>query len=89
MEIKLVSCSTEMSMIFIMLINVKIPTIVDILTFIYLSCFWSGNDKGQGGAGFLLAEKWIEKVFNIQRFSDRIILIRLIIGKEVYTFNSV
>ena len=51
--------------------------------------FWSGNDKGQGGAGFLLAEKWIEKVFNVQRFSDRIILIRLIIGKGVYTFISV
>ena len=30
-----------------------------------------------------------EKVFNVQRFSDRIILIRLIIGKGVYTFISV
>ena len=72
-----------------MLINVKIPIIVDIFTFIYLSCFWSGNDKGQGCEGFLLAEKWIEKVFNVQLFSDRIIFIRLIKGKEVYTFNSV
>ena len=31
--IKLFKCSTERSMIFIMLLNVKMPTIVDILTF--------------------------------------------------------
>ena len=31
---KLVSCSTQLSMKFIMLINTKMPTIVDILTFI-------------------------------------------------------
>ena len=32
--IKLFSCSTQLSMKFIMLINVKMPTIVGILTFI-------------------------------------------------------
>ena len=32
--IKLCSCSTQLSMTFIMLINVKMPTIVGILTFI-------------------------------------------------------
>ena len=51
--------------------------------------FWSGNDRGLGGSGFLLAEKWTEKVFDVQRISDRIILIRLVIGKRVFTFLSV
>ena len=32
--IKLISCSTQLSMKFILLINVKMPTNVDILTFI-------------------------------------------------------
>ena len=32
--IKLISCSTQLSMKFILLINVKMPTIVGILTFI-------------------------------------------------------
>ena len=32
--IQLLSCSTQLSMKFIMLINVKVPTIVGILTFI-------------------------------------------------------
>ena len=51
--------------------------------------FWSGNSQGLGGAGILLAESWIEKVFEVQRISDRIILIRLILGKAVFTFLSV
>ena len=34
MIIKLFSCSTQLSMIFFLLINVKMPTIVGILTFI-------------------------------------------------------
>ena len=33
-KIKLFSCSTQLSMKFILLINVKMPTIVGILTFI-------------------------------------------------------
>ena len=44
---------------------------------------------GQGGADFLLAEKWVDKVFDVLRISDRIILIRLVIGKVVLTFLSV
>ena len=51
--------------------------------------FWCGKERGQGGAGFLLAEKWVDKVFDVLRISDRIILIRLVIGKVVLTFLSV
>lgn len=51
--------------------------------------YWAGNQKGQGGAGILLAEKWVEKVFEVQRISDRIILLRLVIGKVVFAFISV
>ena len=38
--------------------------------------YWSANDKGQGRAGILLAEKWVDKVFDVQRFLDRIINVR-------------
>ena len=37
--------------------------------------FWSGNDNGTGGVGILLAEEWWERVFEVVRVSDRIILI--------------
>ena len=51
--------------------------------------FWCGKERGQGGVGFLLAEKWVDKVFDVLRISDRIILIRLVIGKVLFTFLSV
>ena len=56
-----------------------------------MSChtFWSGNSEGTNRVGILLAKKWTDKVFEVQRPSDRIILLKLIIGKTVYTLVSV
>ena len=51
--------------------------------------FWSGNDKGTGGVGVLLVEEWWEKVFGVVRVSNRIILIRMTIGKTVFVFVCV
>ena len=51
--------------------------------------YWSGNDKGTAGVGQFVAEEWIVKVFVIQRVSDRIILVKLIVGQRVVTFLSV
>ena len=36
-----------------------------------------------------MAKEWTEKVFEVQRVSDRIILVKLIIGQHVVTFLSV
>ena len=49
--------------------------------------YWCGNP--QGGTGILLSESWVEKVHEILRISDRIILMKLIIGKAVFSFLSV
>ena len=51
--------------------------------------YWSGNDKGTAGVGVFVAEEWIEKVFEVQRVCDRIILVKLIVGQRVVTFLSV
>ena len=51
--------------------------------------FWSGNSEGTNGVGILLAERWAKSVFEVQRISDRIILLRLIIGGTVFTLISV
>ena len=50
--------------------------------------FFCGNKQGLGGVGILLSEKWIDKVIKVDRFSDRIMLIQLVIGKVVFTFIS-
>ena len=36
-----------------------------------------------------MAEEWIEKVFEVQRVSNRIILVKLTVGQRVVTFLSV
>ena len=36
-----------------------------------------------------MVEEWIEKVFEVQRVSDRIILVKLIVRQHVVTFPSV
>ena len=51
--------------------------------------YWSGNDKGTAGVGLFVAEEWIEKVFEVQRVSDRILLVKLIVGQLVVTLLSV
>ena len=51
--------------------------------------FWVGNANGTGGVGVLLAEKWLDKVFDIKRISDRIILIKLVVGDRVVSILSV
>ena len=51
--------------------------------------YWSGNDKGTAGVGVFVAEEWIEKVFEVQRVSYRIILVKLIVSQCVLTFLSV
>ena len=51
--------------------------------------FWPGKDDATGGVGVLLAEEWWEKVFEVVRVSDRIILIRMTIGKTVFVFVCV
>ena len=51
--------------------------------------FWSGNDNATDGVGVLLAEEWWEKVFEVVRVSDRIILIRMTIDKTVFVFVCV
>ena len=51
--------------------------------------FWVGNNQGTSGVGVLLAEKWVDKVYDIKRVSDRIMLIKLLVGEVVLMVLSV
>ena len=51
--------------------------------------FWVGNNAGTIGVGVLLAEKWVEKVFDVNRVSDRILLFKLLVGETIITVLSV
>ena len=43
--------------------------------------YWVGNNLGLGGAGILVAGKWIDKIFDVKFLNDRLIMIKLLIGK--------
>ena len=74
MVINFVSCSTELSMKFIILINVKMPTIVGILTFISMinTTIWEFESR-KGLPPFLMSSlnlklTWVEhenKLYNL------------------------
>ena len=51
--------------------------------YMYFGC---GNDEGTCGVGILLAVKWWEKVFEVIKVSDRIILIQMVVGSVVFVF---
>ena len=52
---------------------------------------WAGCEEGLAGVGILGAEKWIEKVIEVKRISERIMVLRLrvTVGKSVLNIVSV
>ena len=44
--------------------------------------------KGNGGVGVMLAEKWIQKVIHVNRVNDRLMLLKVLVGKRVVTIIS-
>ena len=51
--------------------------------------YWSGNSIGTGGVLVLLAKKWEKEVYEVQRVPDRILLLRMVVGKVVFAFICV
>jgi hypothetical protein len=50
--------------------------------------FWKGCKQGTSGVGILIAEKWIDKVVQINRVSERVILLRIAVGDTVVNIVS-
>ena len=47
--------------------------------------FWKGcNEVGGSGVGILVAEKWVEKVVDVRRISEQIMVLKVAIGKQVF-----
>ena len=50
--------------------------------------FWVSNDHGASGVDVLLAKKLVDKVYDINQVSDRIILIKLLVEDAARTVLS-
>src|SRR5664279_4742913 len=51
--------------------------------------FWIGCEEGSSVVGILVAEKWIEDVIEVRRINDRLMVLRVRVGKSVLNLVSV
>ena len=51
--------------------------------------FWIGSDSGFGRVGFLLADKWVDKVIDVKRVNNVIILIKIMLQESIFLVISV
>ena len=51
--------------------------------------FWMGREEGYHGVGVLVAEEWIEQVSDVKRWSERIMVMRVVVGRSVVNLVSV
>ena len=45
--------------------------------------FWMGCDEGTAGVGFLVEESWVERVIEVKRVSERLMVLRVRVDKSV------
>ena len=50
--------------------------------------FWQGCNKGTAGVGVFIAERWIDSVVNVVRVNERIMYVKLVIGKQIVNIVS-
>ena len=50
---------------------------------------WCGCEEGVAGVGFLVANRWVDKVIEVNRVSERIMVLRVRVGKAVLNLVSV
>ena len=59
-----------------------------LLVKILVKVFCIGSENGNGGIGILLAEEWVEEVYDIYKISDRLMMIKLAIENNIITVLS-
>ncbi len=50
--------------------------------------FWKGNKQGLNGCGCVISEELIDKVIEVERVSDRLMMVRLLVGKGLVNVIS-
>lgn len=51
--------------------------------------FWVENYKRIGSVAILLVKKWVEAVFDVKNVLDRIMFIKIIVGKNMGFVKSI
>jgi hypothetical protein len=51
--------------------------------------FWIGCDEGVAGVGVMMAKKWVDSVIEVKRVNERILVIRVRVGKSILNLVSI
>ena len=51
-------------------------------------CYWQGSNKRTAGVGVFIAERWIDRVVDMVRVHERIMYVKLVIGKQIVNIVS-
>jgi hypothetical protein len=51
--------------------------------------FWKGCEDGVAGVGILVAKRWIEKVISVNRVSERLLVLRVRVGRSILNLVTV
>jgi len=51
--------------------------------------FWKGCEDGVAGVGILVAKRWIERVISVNRVSERLLVLRVRVGKSILNLVTV
>lgn len=51
--------------------------------------FWVENYKRIGSVAILLVKKWVEAVFDVKNVLDRVMFIKIIVGKNMGFVKSI
>jgi hypothetical protein len=51
--------------------------------------FWMGCKEGTAGIGIVIAKRWVDKVIEVKRVSERVMVVRIAVGKSVLNLISV
>ena len=49
--------------------------------------FWQGCNKGTAGVVVFIAERWFDSVVNVVRVNERIMYVKLVIGKQIVNIS--
>src|SRR6476661_8377395 len=51
--------------------------------------FWRGGGEGGGGVGIMVARKWVDNVIGVERVSERVMVVKVTVGKVILCMVSV
>ncbi|MBJ5584704.1 hypothetical protein JGG81_25215, partial [Salmonella enterica subsp. enterica serovar Typhimurium] len=50
--------------------------------------YWQGTNQGNAGVGILIAETWSDKVVEVKRVNERIVIVKMVIGVKLVNVVS-